>query len=366
VIQISDRDIPRVNEILKRHNIDTLAFMLGSPSEDKTLTFEISDKIIYQTKVSNLKRVWSELTHEMQSRRDNAECVREEYDALKDESDPGLSFHLTYDPCRPFSISVNRPKMAILREQGINGHIEMGAAFERAGFTSVDVHMTDLHSGRVNLANFSGLVACGGFSYGDVLGAGAGWARSILFNERMKDMFQTFFHRPDTFTLGVCNGCQMVSLLKDIIPGAEAWPQFTRNKIEQFEARYATVEIQPSSSILLTGMAGSRIPIPVAHGEGFTNFSRTGSLKKIIDQNQAALRFVDNTGMLAERYPVNPNGSPGGLTGVTTRDGRVTIMMPHPERAFRAVQLSWKPLGLFKGEAGPWLRMFQNAREFIE
>jgi phosphoribosylformylglycinamidine synthase len=366
VIQISDRDIPRVNEILKRHNIDTLAFMLGSPSEDKTLTFEISDKIIYQTKVSNLKRVWSELTHEMQSRRDNAECVREEYDALKDESDPGLSFHLTYDPCRPFSISVNRPKMAILREQGINGHIEMGAAFERAGFTSVDVHMTDLHSGRVNLANFSGLVACGGFSYGDVLGAGAGWARSILFNERLKDMFQSFFHRPDTFTLGVCNGCQMVSLLKDIIPGAEAWPQFTRNKIEQFEARYATVEIQTSPSILLTGMAGSRIPIPVAHGEGFTNFSRTGSLAKIVDLNLAALRFVDNAGKLAERYPVNPNGSPSGLTGVTTRDGRVTIMMPHPERAFRAVQLSWKPQGLFKGEAGPWLRMFQNAREFVE
>ncbi|MEI6788947.1 MAG: phosphoribosylformylglycinamidine synthase [bacterium] len=364
VIQISDRDIPRVNEILKRHSIGNLAFILGSPSEDKTLTFEMGDRIIYQAKVSDLKRVWSELTCEMQSRRDNAECVQEEYDALKDESDPGLSFHLTYDPCRPFSISVNRPKMAILREQGINGHIEMGAAFERAGFTSVDVHMTDLHSGRVNLANFSGLVACGGFSYGDVLGAGAGWARSILFNERLKDMFQTFFHRPDTFTLGVCNGCQMVSLLKDIIPGAEAWPQFTRNKVEQFEARYATVEIQPSSSILLTGMAGSRIPIPVAHGEGFTNFSRTGSLKKIIDQNQAAIRFVDNTGMLAERYPVNPNGSPGGLTGVTTRDGRVTIMMPHPERAFRAVQLSWKPQGLFKGEAGPWLRMFQNAREF--
>jgi phosphoribosylformylglycinamidine synthase len=364
VIQIADRDITRVNEILKRHDIGNLAFILGSPSEDKTLTLEMGDTVIYQAKVSALKQVWSELTHEMQSRRDNAECVREEYEALKDESDPGLSFHLTYDPCRPFSISVNRPKMAILREQGINGHIEMGAAFERAGFTSVDVHMTDLHSGRVNLANFSGLVACGGFSYGDVLGAGAGWARSILFNERLKEMFHSFFHRNDTFTLGVCNGCQMVSLLKDIIPGADAWPQFTRNKIEQFEARYATVEIQPSSSILLAGMAGSRIPIPVAHGEGFTNFSRTGSLTKVIDQNLAAIRFVDNAGKRAERYPVNPNGSPGGLTGITTRDGRVTIMMPHPERAFRAVQLSWKPLGLFKGEAGPWLRMFQNAREF--
>jgi len=364
VVQILDKDIPRVNEILKRHTISDRAFILGSPAEDKTLTLEMGDKIIYQAKVSELKRVWSELTHEMQSRRDNADCAREEYDALKDESDPGLSFHLTYDPCRPFNISVNRPKMAILREQGINGHIEMAAAFERAGFTSVDVHMTDLHSGRVNLANFAGLVACGGFSYGDVLGAGAGWARSILFNERLRDMFQAFFHRPDTFTLGVCNGCQMVSLLKDIIPGAEAWPQFTRNRVEQFEARYATVEIQASPSVILKGMAGSRIPIPVAHGEGFTNFSRTGSREEILGNKLAALRFVDNRGKPAERYPLNPNGSPGGLTGVTTRDGRVTIMMPHPERAFRAVQLSWKPHGLFKGEEGPWLRMFQNAREF--
>ncbi len=364
VIQVSDQNIPRVNEILKRHDIGDLAIILGSPTGDKTLTFKMGDTPIYQASVSHLKRVWSELSCEMQSRRDNEVCVREEYETLKDETNPGLSFNLTYDPCRPFTIGTDRPKMAILREQGINGHIEMAAAFARAGFTSIDVHMTDLLSGRVNLANFSGLVACGGFSYGDVLGAGAGWARSILFNDRLRDMFQSFFTRPDTFTLGICNGCQMVSLLKDIIPGAEAWPQFTRNRIEQFEARYATVEIQPSPSILLKGMAGSRIPIPVAHGEGFTNFSRTGSLPDILGHNLAALRYVDNYGRPSEQYPSNPNGSPHGLTGLTTRDGRVTIMMPHPERAFRAIQLSWKPGDLFKGEEGPWLRMFQNAREF--
>ena len=364
VIQIQDNHIARVNEILKRHQMGDMALILGSPTDDKALSIEMGGTVIYQAHVLELKRLWSELTCEMQSRRDNADCVRQEYDALKDDANPGQSFHLTYDPCRPFSIGGTRPRMAILREQGINGHMEMAAAFERAGLASIDVHMTDLHSGRVNLANFAGLVACGGFSYGDVLGAGAGWARSILFNERLRDMFQAFFSRPDTFTLGVCNGCQLVSLLKDIIPGAEAWPRFTRNKIEQFEARYETVEIQASPSVLLKGMEGSRIPIPVAHGEGFTNFGRTGSLTAIVEQKLASLRYVDHYGCPTEHYPLNPNGSPGGLTGVTTRDGRVTIMMPHPERAFRAAQLSWKPQGLFKGEEGPWLRMFQNAREF--
>lgn len=364
VVQVSDRDIPRVNEVLKRHGIGDLAFLLGSLAGDKSLTIDLGDTVIFQAPVLRLKQAWSELTFEMQSRRDNAECVREESSQLSDEADPGLSFNLTYDPGRPFAIGGTRPRMAILREQGINGQLEMAAAFDRAGFTSTDVHMTDLLSGRVNLANFAGLVACGGFSYGDVLGAGAGWARSILFNERLRDMFQAFFQRPDTFTLGVCNGCQMVSLLKDIIPGASDWPRFTRNRIEQFEARYATVEISESPSVLLKGMAGSRIPIPVAHGEGFTNFERTGSLQGILRNRLAALHFVDHYGRPANLYPANPNGSPDGLTGLTTTDGRVTIMMPHPERAFRAVQLSWKPKGLFKGDEGPWLRMFQNAREF--
>jgi phosphoribosylformylglycinamidine synthase len=276
-----------------------------------------------------------------------------------------MTFKLTYAPDETFAMATHRPRVAILREQGINGHMEMAAAFDHAGFNSIDIHMTDLLSGRVNLANFAGLVACGGFSYGDVLGAGAGWAKSILFNERMNDMFRSFFHRTDTFTLGVCNGCQMVSLLKDIIPGAEAWPRFTRNKVEQFEARFVTVEVLPSPSVLLRGMEGSRLPIPVAHGEGFMDFEKTGSLDSVQHGRLAALRYVDNHGRPTMRYPFNPNGSPGGLTSVTSQDGRVTIMMPHPERAFRAIQLSWRPPGMFK-EAGPWLQMFRNARKFAK
>jgi phosphoribosylformylglycinamidine synthase len=366
VIQVADPALARVNEVLKRHHVGDLAFILGSPTDDKTLTLEQGGKALYTERVAVLKARWSELTCEMQSRRDNAACAREEYEAIRDERDPGLTFRLSYDPARPAAPRAIRPRMAILREQGINGHVEMAAAFERAGFAGVDVHMTDLLSGKVNLDNFSGLVACGGFSYGDVLGAGAGWARSILFNDRLREMFQTFFHRPDTFTLGVCNGCQMVSLLKDIIPGAEDWPRFTRNKVEQFEARFVTVEVLESPSILLKGMAGSRLPIPVAHGEGFANFERTGSAQGLQERRLAALRYVDNHGQPTERYPLNPNGSAGGLTGMTTRDGRVTIMMPHPERAFRPVQLSWKPRDLFTGEEGPWLRLFQNAREFAE
>ena len=249
--------------------------------------------------------------------------------------------------------------MAILREQGVNGHIEMAAAFALAGFESVDVHMTDLLAGRVDLAEFQGLVACGGFSYGDVLGAGSGWARSILFNRKLKAMFKKFFHRKDTFSLGVCNGCQMLSQLKDIIPGAEAWPEFKRNISEQFEARYCTLEVLESPSIFFKGMAGSRIPIAVAHGEGRVVFPTGVDAAKA----KAALRYVDGRGQATERYPWNPNGSAGGLTSFTTRDGRATIMMPHPERGFRAAQLSYNP-GVFTGEAGPWMRMFRNAYNF--
>ena len=250
--------------------------------------------------------------------------------------------------------------MAILREQGVNGHIEMAAAFALAGFESVDVHMTDLLAGRVDLADFQGLVACGGFSYGDVLGAGSGWARSILFNRKLKAMFRKFFHRKDTFSLGVCNGCQMLSQLKDIIPGAEAWPEFKRNISEQFEARYCTLEVLESPSIFFKGMAGSRIPIAVAHGEGRVEW--TGGTRSCASAIPS-LRYVDGRGNPTERYPWNPNGSAGGLTSFTTRDGRATIMMPHPERGFRAAQLSYNP-GVFTGEAGPWMRMFRNAYAF--
>jgi phosphoribosylformylglycinamidine synthase len=254
--------------------------------------------------------------------------------------------------------------VAILREQGVNGHVEMAAAFDRAGFQALDVHMTDLLCGRVTLDDVAGLAACGGFSYGDVLGAGAGWAKCILFNERLRDMFAAFFARPDTFALGVCNGCQMLARLRTLIPGAEDWPSFTRNRSEQFEARTVTVEVLESPSVLLRGMAGSRLTIPVAHGEGFADFAAGGSLERIRARGLAALRYVDSRGRPATTYPFNPNGSPEGLTGLTTPDGRVTVMMPHPERAFRAVQLSYRPPD-WAAEEGPWLRLFQNAREFV-
>jgi len=364
VIQIRDRDVARVNEILNRHHLGELSAVIGSPAADKRLGIEMGGNVIFSKSVTSLQDTWSQLTCELQSRRDNAACVREEYEALRDPDDPGMSFTLRYDPEAPFHAGGARPRMAILREQGINGHLEMAAAFDKVGFESVDVHMTDLLAGRVNLDNFAGLVACGGFSYGDVLGAGAGWARSILFNDRLREMFTRFFHRPETFTLGVCNGCQMVSLLKDIIPGAADWPRFTRNRVEQFEARYVTVEILPSPSVLLKGMEGSRVPILVAHGEGFANFENTGAPANLAARRLMSLRYVDHAGNPTERYPLNPNGSPGGWTGFTSEDGRATIMMPHPERAFRSCQLSWKPEGLFTGEAGPWLQMFRNARAF--
>jgi phosphoribosylformylglycinamidine synthase len=292
--------------------------------------------------------------------RDNPVTAREEYDNGLDETDPGLSFKLTYNPdeivLKPSK--TNKPKIAILREQGVNGHVEMAAAFALAGFEAIDVHMTDLLSGRVDLASFKGLVACGGFSYGDVLGAGSGWARSILYNAKLKAMFKKFFHRKDTFSLGVCNGCQMLSQLKDIIPGAQDWPEFKRNISEQFEARFCTVEVLESPSIFFKGMEGSLIPIAVAHGEGRVEFPKGAEPLKA----KSSLRYVNGKGETTKRYPWNPNGSEGGLTSFTSRDGRATIMMPHPERGFRATQLSWNP-GLFKKD-GPWMRMFRNAYEF--
>ena len=255
--------------------------------------------------------------------------------------------------------------MAVLREQGINGQVEMAAAFDAAACEAVDVTMTDLLEGRVELSSFHGLAACGGFSYGDVLGAGAGWARSILFHDRLREQFAAFFERPDTFSLGVCNGCQMLSHLKELIPGAAAWPQFVRNRSEQFEARFATVEVLESCSVLLRGMEGSRLPIAVAHGEGRVQFGDERALGRAQIKNQLCLRYVDNYGDPAERYPSNPNGSPAGLTALTSADGRATIMMPHPERVFRNVQLSWRPVE-WKGEEGPWLKLFQNARDFAD
>ncbi|HQS58246.1 MAG: phosphoribosylformylglycinamidine synthase [Gallionellales bacterium 35-53-114] len=321
-------------------------------------------KKLYSENAIELQRIWSATTYQMQKLRDNPLCAQQEYDAKLDAFDPGLHAKLTYDlNISPVSAAIlkSRPKMAILREQGVNGQVEMAAAFDRAGFNAVDVHMSDIITGRVSLADFKGLAACGGFSYGDVLGAGEGWAKSILFNPRARDEFSAFFNRKDTFALGVCNGCQMMSNLHEIIPGADSWAHFSRNESEQFEARFVMVEVQKTPSILFDGMAGSRMPIVVSHGEGYADFSSANKLKAA--QPLVTLRYVDNYGKATQTYPFNPNGSPQGATGLTTPDGRFSIMMPHPERVFRAVQNSWYPAEW--KENGAWLRMFQNARKWV-
>jgi phosphoribosylformylglycinamidine synthase len=335
-------------------------------TDDTTLAFTCNGMPLLEQSRVELHRIWSSTTFHMQSMRDNPLCAQQEHDRILDVADPGLHAQLTFDlsdnVAAPYIGTGKRPKMAILREQGVNGQVEMAAAFDRAGFEATDVHMSDVISGRVSLKDFNGLVACGGFSYGDVLGAGEGWAKSILFNPRARDEFSAFFLRGDSFALGVCNGCQMMSNLHSIIPGAEHWPHFVRNKSEQFEARVAMVEIMDSPSLFFSGMAGSRMPIAVAHGEGFAEFSSTTAVEKALADKLVSVRFVDNHGRPTETYPFNPNGSPQGITGLTTRDGRFSIMMPHPERVFRTVQHSWHPEGW--GEDGPWLRMFRNARKF--
>lgn len=324
-------------------------------------------EVVFAELRSELHRMWSETTYQMQKLRDNPACAQQEYDRILDLQDPGMHAYLTFDLANrieaPYLNVAAKPKMAILREQGVNGQVEMAAAFDRAGFQSVDVHMSDIISGRVSLKDFAGFVACGGFSYGDVLGAGEGWAKSILFNSRARDEFSAFFQRNDSFALGVCNGCQMMSNLHSIIPGADMWPHFVRNKSEQFEARFAMVEVMESPSLFFQGMAGSRMPIAVAHGEGFAEFSDTATVNAVLVNKLVSMRFVDNAGQPTETYPFNPNGSPQGITGLTTPDGRFSIMMPHPERVFRTVQHSWHPDGW--PEDAPWLRMFRNARKFI-
>ncbi len=311
-----------------------------------------------------LRKVWSETSYRMQALRDDADCAAEEHQARVDPDDPGQfvapTFDIAEDIAAPFIARGARPVVGILREQGVNGQIEMAAAFDRAGFSALDVHMSDILSGRVDLTQLKGLAACGGFSYGDVLGAGEGWAKSILFNARARDAFAAFFARSDAFALGVCNGCQMMSNLKELIAGAEHWPRFVRNRSEQFEARLSLVRVESSPSLFFRGMEGSVLPITVAHGEGRAEFASEQARAALEGAGLVAARFVDNHGAPTERYPFNPNGSPAGLTALTTPDGRVTIMMPHPERVFRAVQYSWRPADW--GEDGPWLRLFRNAR----
>jgi len=368
VLQVHRADLAPVLALLREHGLGDCCRRIGAPSPTDRIMIRAGDVRLLDASRADLQRLWSETSWQMQRLRDNPDCADEEH-ARIDADDPGLHAALGFDPAEdvaaPMIASGTRPRLAVLREQGINGQIEMAAAFDRAGFECVDLHMSDIIAGRAGLAGYQGLVACGGFSYGDVLGAGEGWAKTILFNPSAREQFQGFFERSDSFALGVCNGCQMLANLRELIPGSRHWPHFVRNRSEQFEARFVMVEVLPSASILLRGMTGSRMPIAVAHGEGRAEFRDAEHLAAA--QPQVALRYVETAGdpgrAGAERYPANPNGSPQGITGLTSFDGRVTIMMPHPERVFRSVQHSWHPEHW--GEDGPWLRLFRNARQWL-
>jgi phosphoribosylformylglycinamidine synthase len=363
VVQVRRQDIDEVMIYFVGHtSLSGYVHVIGQPTDNDILSFSHRQHILMAMPRSELERAWSETTYHMQRLRDNPGCAKEEYDALLDNDDPGLHLHVPFTLQAP-AVTRTRPRLAVLREQGVNGQVEMAAAFDRAGFECVDVHMSDLLEGRATLADFQGLAACGGFSYGDVLGAGGGWAKSVLFHARARDQFQAFFERPDTFSLGVCNGCQMLAQLHELIPGAEYWPRFERNRSEQFEARLVMVQIPPSPSILLQGMAGARMPITVAHGEGFARFNNLSLAQNAGEKSYVAMRYVDNRGRVTESYPFNPNGSPLGITGLTTRDGRVTIMMPHPERVFLRRQFSWIDPA-WTDEEAPWMQLFYNARKF--
>jgi phosphoribosylformylglycinamidine synthase len=365
VVQVAAEDRGAVEALLGEHGLSDCVHYLGQALPGDRFTLRAGGKTVYSESRTTLRVWWAETTWQMQRLRDNPACADSEHEAKKADNDPGLNVHLTFKPeedvAAPFIARGARPKVAVLREQGVNSHVEMAAAFHRAGFDAVDVHMSDLLAGRIGLEEMQALVACGGFSYGDVLGAGEGWAKSILFNSRVRDQFETFFHRPQTLALGVCNGCQMMSNLRELIPGSELWPRFVRNQSERFEARFSLVEVAASPSLLLEGMVGSRMPIAVSHGEGFVEVRDSAHLAAMEAKGVVALRYVDNHGKVTESYPANPNGSPNGITAVTSENGRVTIMMPHPERVFRTVSNSWHPAEW--GEDGPWMRLFRNARK---
>jgi phosphoribosylformylglycinamidine synthase len=367
VIQVSEANLVVVQQILAHYELSDWVYDIGRAIEANQITICRHDTIVYRSTRSTLRRWWAETTWQMQRLRDNPTCADEEYQAKQNEQDPGLNTYLTYDPCcdiaAPYIAKGHNPKIAILREQGVNSQLEMAAAFFRAGFTPVDVHMSDLLTGRQTLNDFNALAVCGGFSYGDVLGAGEGWAKSILFNQRLSDQFEQFFQHPNTLTLGVCNGCQMLANLKTLIPGAALWPRFIRNRSERFEARFSLVQIQSSPSLLMTGMAGSHMPIAVSHGEGKVELSDDHHLTQLEQSGLIAARYIDHFGHVTEQYPANPNGSPNGITALTTTDGRVTSMMPHPERVFRTVTNSWHPDNW--GEESPWMRLFRNARKAL-
>ncbi|NNL06204.1 MAG: phosphoribosylformylglycinamidine synthase, partial [Gammaproteobacteria bacterium] len=363
VLQVRSADLDQVNRILASHQLDTCTHALGSVTANSHISITRGVYTVFAATRDALQLAWSETSYRIQALRDNPKCAQQEFDTIT-AHDHGINIELGFDPAddisAPYINIAARPRMAILREQGVNGQLEMAAAFDRAGFETIDVHMSDILEHGMALDDFKGLVACGGFSYGDVLGAGEGWAKTILFNPRARDTFSSFFNRNDTFSLGVCNGCQMMANLKSLIPGAEHWPHFVRNTSEQFEARFSLVEVMDSPSVLLAGMQGSRMPIAVAHGEGRAEFRQGG----IPDELQTALRYVNHEGSATEAYPLNPNGSPQGITGFCSDDGRATIMMPHPERVFRTVQNSWHPDEW--GEDAPWIRLFRNARVWVD
>lgn len=371
VLQIRTADRSEVMQTLREHGLATCSHIVGKTRPVSSavdmgkgeLQVWRDAKKVFGATLSDLHQVWDAVSWKIAQQRDNPACADSEHAAAGVPNDPGMHVHLTFDPqdnvAAPFINVAAKPRVAVLREQGVNSHVEMAYAFTEAGFDAVDVHMTDLQTGRAQLKDFAGVVACGGFSYGDTLGAGIGWARSITFNERLSEQFQQFFGRQDTFGLGVCNGCQMFAELADIIPGAQDWPRFTQNQSNRFEARLSMVEVLESPSLFLQGMAGSRLPIAVAHGEGYANFKFRGNEGQVLK----AMRYVDNHGQPTEQYPFNPNGSAGGLTAVTTADGRFTAMMPHPERVFRNVQMSWTSGD--KSEFSPWMRVWRNARKWL-
>jgi len=367
VVQVRRSDRDAAMAILRGHGLAACAHVVATPDVSDEISIWRDAKKIWSSPRAVLQAMWAETSYRLAALRDDPECAREEWEAIAEVNAPGIEAHLefTWPPVAGGSKPGNlKPRVAILREQGVNGQVEMAAAFDRAGFAAVDVHMTDLLSGRKSLADFQVLAVCGGFSYGDVLGAGTGWARTILNHPQLSDMFSEFFSRSETLTLGVCNGCQMLSQLNALIPGAEHWPRFVRNRSEQFEARLSMVEILASPSLFLSEMAGSRLPIVVSHGEGRVAGRLSDAAIEYASANPV-IRFIDGSGEPAQRYPANPNGSVGGLTGFTSEDGRATILMPHPERIFRTVQCSWAPPSWFEprfGDASPWLKMFLNAR----